>query len=808
MDCPSAPGLPHDKGDLNSVISTALSQRPSGAPNYAAENRALITLMQALATSPDGILQTLVETALIVCHAHSAGISLLDNDGKSFHWPAIAGQWASHVGGGTLRSCGPCGTVLDRNAALLFSHPERYFTDLAAVTPYVEEALLIPFYVAGTAVGTLWVITHDITRHFDSEDLRVLTSMSNFAALAYQTLRALNQTEGEIRSSAKRFQAAAQAISDIIWTNNALGEMEGEQLAWGEFTGQSPAEYRGYGWAKAVHPDDAQPTIDEWNKCVADKRTFSFKHRVRRSDGQYRLCNIKAVPVLNDEGKVHEWVGVHADVTEVEKAHQAIVQNEERYKDLISVITDVTWTVNAEGRIVTPQPGWEAYTGQSWAEYRDFGWQNAIHPASRERLLQIWVAARDSRHFFESEGRLWCAPKQEWRHFRVKAVPRLNQDGSLREWVGASTDVEDQTRAERATEAATTKFRFLAESMPQKVFTAQPNGDVDYLNPQWAEFTGLSFEQIRDWGWQQFIHPHDLEQNVRAWKHSLATGEPLHFEHRFRRSDGMYRWHLSRALPLRNADGAIVMWTGSSTDIHEHKLAEESLQKRVEERTASVRQLSLKILTVQDEEHRRIARELHDSIGQHLATMKMILDGFQQDDLPLQKFELLSQVSRSVDICASEARTISYLLHPPLLDEMGFQSAVKWFAEGFSERSGIQVKLALAEGTPRLPRLIELPLFRVLQASLSNVHRHTKSATVSVSFGMDATHVWLEVRDFGKGIEAGLLKQFQSTGLGAGIGLAGMRERMYELGGKLEVESDSSGTLVRAVIPLAGGPGF
>ena len=109
-----------------------------------------MTLKQALATAPEGILQTLVETALTLCGAHSAGISLLDKDGKSFYRPAIAGQWASHVGSGTPRSYGPCGTVLDRSAAVLFSHPERYFTDLAALSPYAEEALLIPLYVSGT----------------------------------------------------------------------------------------------------------------------------------------------------------------------------------------------------------------------------------------------------------------------------------------------------------------------------------------------------------------------------------------------------------------------------------------------------------------------------------------------------------------------------------------------------------------------------------------------------------------------------------------------------------------------------------
>lgn len=796
-------GREQDKtADLNSVISTALSDRPPGNPNYAAENLALMTLVQALATSPDGILQTLVETALTLCHAHSAGISLLDDEGKSFLWPAIAGQWASYTGGDKPRSFGPWGTVLDRNEALLFSRPERYFTDLVAVTPSVEEVLLIPLNVAGTAVGTLWVMAHDAGRRFNSEDLRVLTSMSNFAALAFQALRSRDQFADKIRSSAERFQAAAEAISDIIWTNNASGEMVGEQPAWGEFTGQSQAEYQGYGWAKAVHPEDAQPTVDEWTQCVADKRTFLFQHRVRRSDGEYRLCNIKAVPILDQQGDVREWVGVHSDVTDAKIARDAILQNEERYRDLISVITDIAWTADAEGRIVVPQPGWATYTGQTWEQYRNFGWANAIHPENREPLLQSWAVARDNRQIFESQGRLWCGARQAWRHFRVKAVPRLNADGSLREWVGATSDVEEETRAEAAAKAAAEKFRFLAESMPQKVFTAKPNGDVDYFNPQWTEFTGLSFEQIRDWGWTQFIHPQDLEENVRVWKHSIATGEPLHFEHRLRRADGVYRWHLSRARALRDADGAIVMWTGSNTDIHEHKLAEEALERRVEERAAAVRQLSLRVLTLQDEEHRKIARELHDSVGQHLASMKMILDGFQPEDLPLQKWELLSQVSKSVDICSSETRTISYLLHPPLLDEMGFQSAARWYAEGFSERSGIQVQLELAEGTPRLPRAIELPLFRVLQACLSNVHRHAKSAKVSVTFKMNDAKAWLEVRDYGKGIDPESLKRFQSTGVGSGIGLAGMQERMHELGGKLEVKSGGDGTLVRAVVPL------
>ena len=136
--------------DLESVISTAeLSRRPSRFPDHVAENHALIDLAQTMAAAPDRILQKLAETALDLCRAHSAGISLLSESRTSFRWPAVAGQWASHVGGGTPRDFGPCGTVLDRNAPLLFSRPERHFTYLASVKPVIEEALLIPFYVDG-----------------------------------------------------------------------------------------------------------------------------------------------------------------------------------------------------------------------------------------------------------------------------------------------------------------------------------------------------------------------------------------------------------------------------------------------------------------------------------------------------------------------------------------------------------------------------------------------------------------------------------------------------------------------------------
>ena len=183
---------------LQSMLSTAeLSRRPTRPPDHEAENRALMDLARTLSSSPDTILQKLAETALQLCNAHSAGLSILEDGDRrqNFHWRAIAGDWAPHVNGGTPRDFGPCGTVVDRNVALVCSHPERDFPYWADVKPVLEEALLVPFHLRGEAIGTIWVVAHDSSRRFDAEDLRVMTNLGAFTAAAYQAWLSVNATQ-------------------------------------------------------------------------------------------------------------------------------------------------------------------------------------------------------------------------------------------------------------------------------------------------------------------------------------------------------------------------------------------------------------------------------------------------------------------------------------------------------------------------------------------------------------------------------------------------------------------------------------
>ena len=223
------------------------------------------------------------------------------------------------------------------------------------------------------------------------------------------------------------------------------------------------------------------------------------------------------------------------------------------------------------------------------------------------------------------------------------------------------------------------------------------------------------------------------------------------------------------------------------------RLANEKLETVVQKRTASLRHLSAKLMRLQDEEHRRIARNLHDSLGQYLASIKMNLELLSRPDAP-NKDEVLSAALESVERSIAETRTLSCLLHPPLLDEVGFASAARWYTDEFAKRSGIKVKLDLPDGLDRLPELTEIALFRILQESLTNVHRHSGSSSVEVCLKVTENHALLTVRDFGRGMPARLGQGSHPNGVTSVSVLVGCGSVSPIWAGVLDIESDSHGT--------------
>jgi signal transduction histidine kinase len=232
---------------------------------------------------------------------------------------------------------------------------------------------------------------------------------------------------------------------------------------------------------------------------------------------------------------------------------------------------------------------------------------------------------------------------------------------------------------------------------------------------------------------------------------------------------------------------------------HALQEANDRLESLVEQRTSVLRKLSSQLMRAQDDERRRMARELHDGLGQSLAAAQINL-GMISIAGPNDQF--LNEAKTLLSQSVSDIRTLSYLLHPPLLEEAGFYSAAGWYIDGFSKRSKVKVNVELPPKRLRMPDIVELTLFRVLQEGLINAHRHSGSDRVDVKVESGDSNISMQLRDYGKGLSKNLMEHFQKTGSASGVGIAGMRERVKELGGKFSIQSGGSGTTLSVVIPL------
>ena len=297
---------------------------------------------------------------------------------------------------------------------------------------------------------------------------------------------------------------------------------------------------------------------------------------------------------------------------------------------------------------------------------------------------------------------------------------------------------------------------------------------------------------------------------VRQWQIGCAAlnpGADYEAEYRLRSEEGAYRWFRARAVPIHD-DGRIAKWYGTCSDIHDSKLLEQSirdnateLEKMVDSRTDELRRLSVRLMTLQDQERRRIARDLHDGLGQELAVAKMVLDKMLLQKSVQPSDDAWSQASSIIDRAIQQVRTMSHLLHPPLLDEVGLLSALSWYTDGLTKRSGIETSLDVQpRDFPRLSSEVETAIFRIVQEALTNVFRHSQAHSVWITLTQNNGTIRVAVRDDGKGI-ANKIVELRPDSVGVGIG--GMKQRAKELGGELRLSNLTPGTLVELQIPYS-----
>ena len=378
-DVPLETSIPAGGASLESILCTEeLHRRPWRPPDHEKENRAVVALARTLAADSHTILQVFAETILQVTESDSSGLSLLttDDGGKRFYWPAIAGMWKPHTGGGTPRNFGPCGDVLDCNRTLLFKHFERRYPYLQPVMPAAEECLLLPFYVQGKAVGTIWAIMHSDRRKFDAEDGRIMNVLGEFASLAYQTLASIDdlklqmsareKAETELRELTNGLEAQVRArTEELEQRNKELTEArarlaeeklslerseaflaEGQRLSrigcfsWRVETDEiksSEELHRIFGFerdvpvtldliATRVHPEDIPLLNDMVERARGAVGDFEYEHRLLMPNYSVKYLHLIAHGIRDNDGRL-EYIGAVQDVTQRQISEEARLEN-------------------------------------------------------------------------------------------------------------------------------------------------------------------------------------------------------------------------------------------------------------------------------------------------------------------------------------------------------------------------------------------------------------------------------------------------------------------------------------------------
>jgi PAS domain S-box-containing protein len=346
----------------------------------------------------------------------------------------------------------------------------------------------------------------------------------------------------------------------------------------------------------------------------------------------------------------------------------------------------------------------------------------------------------------------------------------------------------------------------IVHTAPDIIFSRQADGIRDYLSDRFYEYTGAATGSAIGFGWWDYVHPDDMERSQQRWLECIQSGQNYEAEYRLRGKGGGYRWFRARAVPIRDQRGQVIRWYGTCSDIHDSKVVEQSirdsaneLERVVDERTASLRHLSVRLMTMQDEERRRIARDLHDGLGQELAAAKMVLGRVVQENSSESEKKACIEASDIVDRAIQQVRSMSHLLHPPLLDEVGLLSALRWYLEGLTERSRIETFLDVQPSDfPRLPLDLETAVFRIVQEALTNVFRHAEARKAWIALTQNEDATVITVRDDGKGIGKRTAELQPDS---VGIGISGMKQRAKEFGGKLRLTNTHPGTLVELVIP-------
>ena len=390
------------------------------------------------------------------------------------------------------------------------------------------------------------------------------------------------RAEEALRESEERYRALIDVSPQMVWMTRADGSNMYFNQWWYDYTGLTQAESEGLGWAGVVHPEHRDRTVDSWLQAAASGTEWIGETPVRRAaDGQYRWHFSRGLPVRDADGRIVRWVGVAIDIHDRREAEEALRRSEAWLSEAQRLSHTGSWVLDLETSELkhwSPELlricGFDPDAGIPSTE----AVRERTHPEDRAKNVEEVETAIRERTGVAGERRL-VLPDGTIRHLQIVVSPVFDAAGRPIEVIGTAMDMTERKCAEEALRESEQRYRALIEVSPQFVWLARADGYNTYFNQRWYDYSGLTREETEGFGWVQAVHPEHRDRAADLWRQSLATGNESIIEAPVRRADGQYRWHLSRGLPIRDADGRIVRWMGIGIDIHDRREAEEALRE-------------------------------------------------------------------------------------------------------------------------------------------------------------------------------------------------------------------------------------
>ena len=596
-----------------------------------------------------------------------------------------------------------------------------------------------------------------------------------------------------LRHSEQRFRALIENSLDGI----ALLKANGSILlfpcpATTRILGYGPDELVGQNVFALIRPDDAPLITERWQELLqkpGGNQTAQF--RFRHKDGSWRWLEAVSQNLLA-EPSVQAIVVNYRDITERKRV-------EEAYRMLVDYSLQGLAIFQEERVVFANQAMAEiiGYTVEEMLAMSPGEIQAFVHPEDR---ALVWGRHRD---------RLAGKPLPDRYELRgilkdgsicwLEIQPKLINYWGKPAIQAAYVEVTERKQAEEALRESEQRYRVLVETAPDVIYTiSAEDGTLTSLNQVFETITGWPRAEWLGKPFAGLVHPDDLPLALETFQNVSRGATLAPYELRILSKSGKYIVGEFTSIP-QVKEGEVIGELGIARNITERKRAEEAL-----------RELSRRLGQAKDEERRRIARELHDSTSQKLAAMTMNLGMLGEVVAGKYRWarearKLLNESLALLEDCSQEVRTLSYLLHPPLLDQLGLAVALRSYVEGFANRSGVQVALEMPQDLGRLPAEVELTLFRVVQECLSNIHRHSGCRTAEIRLALESGRVTLEVSDQGHGIPEQTLQAIEKGTARPGLGISEMRERLSHVGGELEIKSSAQGTTIWIIIHLTSG---